>query len=89
LTSLHSFLARYLIRGLCRASTCALYRLRALCFRFGARFTSITQFIKFFVRKMLNTNERILRGADSYQFIELDLDRGAIAILRVLNQKNH
>jgi len=71
------------------ASICPSYGLVSSRFSFGAPFTFIAQFIKFFVREMLNPDKCILSGADSHEFIELDLDSGAIAILRVLNQENH
>ena len=38
---------------------------------------------------MFNSNEGITSRADADQFIELDLDRGAVAVLGVLNQEHH
>jgi hypothetical protein len=38
---------------------------------------------------MFDSNERVLRSAGPNQLIEFGLDRGAIAVLRVLDQKDH
>ena len=38
---------------------------------------------------MFNSNEGITSRADADQFIQLDLDRGAIAVLGILNQEHH
>jgi hypothetical protein len=84
-----ALLARYLVCGMLCVSICPFYGLFSSRFCFGARFTFIAQFIEFLVREMLNSDKCILSGADSHEFIELDLDSGAIAILRVLNQENH
>jgi hypothetical protein len=43
---------------------------------------------QFVIGEMFDTDERIMRGADSDEFVELYLNGGgAIAILRVLNQE--
>lgn len=38
---------------------------------------------------MLYTHERVVRGADADELVELDLDGRAVAVLRVLDQKDH
>jgi hypothetical protein len=50
---------------------------------------SLANFVEFFVGEVLNADERILRCAHPNEFIQLDLDRGAISILRILYEKNH
>jgi hypothetical protein len=44
---------------------------------------------KFLVGEMLDSNEGVLRGASLDEFVEFDLERRAVAILRVLYQKHH
>src|SRR3569833_4674659 len=38
---------------------------------------------------MLDSDEGIVRLADADQLVELDLDRGTVAVLRVLDEKDH
>ena len=42
-------------------------------------------FLEFIMGQMFNSNEGITSRADADQFIELDLDRGAVAVLGIKN----
>src|SRR6476469_8123390 len=58
-------------------------------FSLGAACTFIADILEFFMRQMLNNNKRIISSTDTDKLIELDLNRCAIPVLRVLNQKHH
>jgi len=58
-------------------------------FLFSARLAFRSQLLDFFVGQMLDSNEHIPHVADPNEFDQLDLDRGIVAVLRVLNYKNH
>ena len=64
-------------------------RLRASFFGLGAGLAFLAQILKLLIRKMLDTDERISCGADADQFVQLDLDGGAVAVLGILNEENH
>src|SRR6478609_1705332 len=38
---------------------------------------------------MFDPDKRIMRGADTNEFIELDLNGGAVAVLGILDQEHH
>ena len=59
----------------------SLQRLRAGFFDLGAGLAFLAQLLELLVGEMLDTDERISRGADADQLIELDLDSSAVAIL--------
>src|SRR5665213_2012012 len=58
-------------------------------FGLGAPLAFGTDFLQFIVGEMLDSNEGVVCRADSDQLIEFDLNRGAVPVLRVLDQKNH
>ena len=47
-------------------------------------FAFVANVLEFFVRQMLNSNKRVSSRANSYQFVQLDLNGSAIPILGVL-----
>src|SRR6476620_7897979 len=55
----------------------------------GTLLTFISDVLEFIVGQMLDSDERILRGADAAQLVQLHLDRGAIPVLGILDQKHH
>ena len=60
---------------------------RASCLR--ARLAFIPYLCQLFVGEMFNSNKRIVHGTYTDQFIELDLDRSTVSILRILDQEDH
>ena len=77
------------IGGEFRLLSCSLNGFFACLLRFGSALAFGPYFLEFIVGEMLDTNEGILGGADTDQFVKLHLDGGAVPVLRVLDQKNH
>src|SRR5665647_2492017 len=58
-----------------------------VCFR--APFAFGADFLKLVVVEMLDADERVVRCADANEFVALDLNRCAVAIVRILDKKDH
>ena len=54
-----------------------------------ARFALVTQLFDFFIGQVLDADEHVLDFADTDQLVELNLNGCAVAVLRILDQKNH
>jgi hypothetical protein len=54
-----------------------------------SRFAFLAQLIDFIVRQVLYAYQRILCVTHPDEFIQLHLNGGAIAVLRILDQENH
>jgi hypothetical protein len=57
--------------------------------RVGPPFAFGTDFFDFLVGQVFDSHKGILSRADADQFVELDLNGGAVAVLRILNQEDH
>ena len=55
----------------------------------GACFALVAQLFNLFLGQMLDADEHVLERADTDQLVELHLNRGIVAVLRVLDQENH
>src|SRR5664279_3508664 len=58
-----------------------------VCFRAPLAFGA--DFLKLVVVEMLDADERVVRCADANEFVALDLNRCAVAIVRILDKKDH
>src|SRR5437879_6014907 len=65
------------------------HRLPAGFFGLGASLAFLAQVLELLIREMLDTDERISRGADADQLVELDLNSTAVAVLGILDQEDH
>src|SRR4051812_18435913 len=56
---------------------------------FRAKLALGADFLQFLIGEVLDSDKRIVGGADANEFVQFDLNGRAIAILRILNQKHH
>ena len=82
-------LADRAIGGLPRLLAGTLNRLFAGFFSFGAPLALVADFLKLVIGEMFDPDKGIMRRADANEFVQLDLNGGAIAVLRILDQEHH
>ena len=55
----------------------------------GASLAFLPDGLQLFVGQVLDADKGVVRCAYSDEFVQLDLDRGAIAVLGILNEEDH
>src|SRR5690606_18185439 len=55
----------------------------------GRLFAFQPDFLHFRLGQMLDSDEMVVPSGNPDQFVQLDLDSGAVAILRILDQEHH